>query len=195
MVEFCTSKTKENLMKAFAGESQARNRYTFAAQKAKEKGYYLLEQVFLYTAGQEKEHAEIFYNYLKPCAGENIQISGGYPVDISENVAELLRMAVHTEFEEHDDVDKQFAKVAKEEGFLEISATFEKIAEIEKTHGQRFQYYAQLLESGQLFEEADSGAFVCMNCGYIHHGTKAPKSCPVCKHDQGYFIRSEKAPY
>ena len=195
MAEFSTSKTKENLMKAFAGESQARNRYTFAAQKAKEKGYYLLEQVFLYTAGQEKEHAEIFYHYLKDCAGETIQITGGYPVDISEKVEELLRMAVHNEFEEHDDVYKQFAKEAKEEGFLEIADKFEMIAEIEKSHGERFQYYAELLESGKLFEEEASGAFVCMNCGYIHHGTKAPKSCPVCKHDQGYFIRSEKAPY
>ena len=195
MTEFCKSKTKENLMKAFAGESQARNRYTFAAQKAQEQGYYLLEQVFLYTAGQEKEHAEIFYNYLKDCAGETIQITGGYPVDISEKVEELLRMAVHNEFEEHDDVYKKFAEEAKEEGFLEIADKFEMIAGIEKSHGERFQYYAELLASGKLFEEAASGAFVCMNCGYIHHGPKAPKSCPVCKHEQGYFIRAEKAPY
>ena len=195
MMNFDRTKTKENLMRAFAGESQARNRYTFAAQKAKEKGYYLLEQVFLYTAGQEKEHAEIFYQYLSECAGETISINGMYSIDISEDVETLLRMAVHNEFEEHDDVYKNFAKTAEEEGFVAIASTFAKIAEIEKTHGERFLYYADLLKSGELFKAEQNGAFVCMNCGYIHHGPEAPKNCPVCKHEQGYFIRSEKAPY
>ena len=137
-VEFSESKTKENLMRAFAGESQTRNRYTFAASHAKKNGLYVISAIFAFTASQEKEHAEIFYNHLKEMAGESIFIDGGYPVDISEDMCTLLEMAQHNEYEEHDDVYKSFGEKAKEEGFSRIAASFMIIAEIEKTHGDRF---------------------------------------------------------
>ena len=137
------TRTEQNLLKAFAGESQARNRYTFAAGVAKEQKQQAIAQVFLYTADQEKEHAEIFYNHLKELAGENIHIDGGYPVDLSDNLAELLRMAQHNEYEEHDDVYKRFGEKAKEEGFPAVASSFLMIAEIEKFHGDRFGRFAE----------------------------------------------------
>ena len=114
MTDFRNSETKDNLMRAFAGESQARNRYTFAAQQAKEEKLHVIEALFLYTANQEKEHAEIFYHHLKELARETIQIDGGYPVDISESIQELLRKAQHNEYEEHDPIYKSFAQKAME---------------------------------------------------------------------------------
>ena len=194
-VEFSESKTKENLMRAFAGESQARNRYTFAASQAKKNGLYVISAIFAFTASQEKEHAEIFYNHLKEMAGESIFIDGGYPVDISEDVCTLLEMAQHNEYEEHDDVYKSFGEKAKEEGFSRIAASFMMIAEIEKTHGDRFGRYAKLLKEGKLFVSDVELEWMCLNCGYVHKGPGAPAICPVCQHDQGYFIRFELAPY
>lgn len=126
------SRTHENLMKAFAGESQARNRYTFAASCAKKQNLYVIEAVFKFTADQEKEHAEIFYNYLNPLAGKTVTVDGTYPVDINNSVVELLKAAQHNEFEEYDPVYKSFAETAKEEGFGEISATFNSIAKLKK---------------------------------------------------------------
>lgn len=193
--DFKTSKTKENLMRAFAGESQARNRYTFAAGQAKKQKLHVIEAVFSYTAGQEKEHAEIFYNFLKPFAGETIKIDGGYPVDINDSAAQLLRYAQHNEFEEFDPVYKTFGDTAKEEGFTEIAAAFYNIAEIEKTHGERFGMLAELLETGRLFVSEVSCKWVCLNCGYVFEGRQAPEACPVCRHDKGYFIRLELAPF
>ncbi len=194
-VEFRNSITKDNLMRAFAGESQARNRYTFAASQAKKDGLYVVSAVFAFTASQEKEHAEIFYNHLKEMAGETILIDGGYPVDISVNVADLLSMAQHNEYEEHDDVYKSFGEKAKEEGFDRIAATFLQIAEIEKIHGDRFGKFAQLLKEGKLFVSNVEEEWMCLNCGFVSKGTKAPAVCPVCQHDQGYFIRFELAPF
>lgn len=190
MDNFKNSQTKENLMRAFAGESQARNRYTFAASKAKEKGLPVVERVFSFTANQEKEHAEIFYYLLESMAKETIHIDGGYPVDISENVAELLRMAEHNEMEEHDDVYKHFGDVAKQEGFDHIAMIFHSIAAIEKTHGNRFGHYASLMEKDQLFASEEEEEWMCLNCGHIHRGKSAPGKCPVCQHEQGYFIRT-----
>ena len=115
-VDFAKSETLQNLMRAFAGESQARNRYTFAAAQARRENLYVVECVFNYTAGQEKEHAEVFYNFLSSEAGETIAIDGDYPVDISKNTVGLLRMAQHNEYEEHDDVYKAFAETADSEG-------------------------------------------------------------------------------
>ena len=194
-VEFKNSETKDNLMRAFAGESQARNRYTFAASQAKKDGLYVISAIFAFTASQEKEHAEIFYNHLKEMAGENIVIDGGYPVDISDSVSELLRMAQHNEYEEHEPVYKTFGNKAKEEGFEKVAASFFQIAEIEKIHGDRFGKYAKWLEEGKLFVSDVEVEWMCLNCGYVYTGTNAPAVCPVCKHDQGYFIRFELAPY
>lgn len=194
-VDFKNSETKDNLMRAFAGESQARNRYTFAAAQAGKQNQQVIERVFLYTAGQEKEHAEIFYKHLKEMAGETIHIDGGYPVDISEDLCKLLRMAQHNEYEEHDDVYKRFGEKAKEEGFEKIAASFHMIAEIEKFHGDRFGKFADYLEQNRLYISDVKTGWICLNCGYIYEGEKAPMTCPVCDHDQGYFIRLELSPF
>ena len=194
-VEFKDSETKKNLMRAFAGESQARNRYTFAAEKAGKENLFVIEQIFKFTADQEKKHAQVFYDCLKECVGETIHVDGGYPVDLQENLIDVLKAAKHNEYEEHDDVYKRFAEKAKEEGFPKIAAHFEMIANVEKIHGDRFAYIAELLEQGKLFVSDVKTSWMCLNCGYVYEGTSAPKKCPVCESDQGYFARIELAPY
>ena len=187
-MDFAQSETAKNLMRAFAGESQARNRYTFAAGVAKKQDLPLIERLFLFTAGQEKEHAEIFYNHLKTLSGQTIIIDGGYPVDIDADVGKLLQRAKHNEFEEYEDVYPAFAEVAQREGFADVARSFSMIAQIEKTHGERFLYYANQIEQGTLFSAQAEKEWLCLNCGHIHKGPKAPKQCPVCAHVQGYFI-------
>lgn len=195
MKEFKTSETVKNLMRAFAGESQARNRYTFSASAARKEGLPVVEAVFNFTAGQEKEHAEVFYRYLKDLSGGTIFIDGGYPVDLYDKSLDLLKAARHNEYEEYEQVYRSFGDIAKEEGFHPIANTFHKIAEIEKIHGDRFQLFADYLEKNQLFvSEAETG-WMCLNCGYVFTGKTAPAKCPVCSHEQGYFIRLELAPY
>ena len=194
-VDFKSSETKENLMRAFAGESQARNRYTFAAEQAKKQKLQVIEAVFRFTADQEKEHAEIFYNHLKELAGENIRIDGAYPVDLSDNILELLRKAQHNEYEEHDPVYKAFGDKAKEEGFLKAANSFYMIADIEKFHGDRFGMFAKLLEENRLFVSDVRTGWMCLNCGHIMEGEQVPEKCPVCEHDKGYFVRLELAPF
>lgn len=194
-VDFKTSETKLNLMRAFAGESQARNRYTFAAQQAQAQKMQAVQAVFAFTADQEKEHAQIFYNHLKDMAGENIKVDGSYPVDISQSVLELLRFAQHNEYEEHDTVYQAFGDKAMEEGFPKIAASFHQIAKIEQVHGDRFGRLADLLEENKLFISDVECGWMCLNCGHIFTGKEAPQKCPVCDHDRGYFIRLEFAPY
>ena len=194
-MDFKQSETKKNLMRAFAGESQARNRYIFAAAQAKEQKMQVVEFVFRFTAKQEEAHAAVFYQHLKELSGETVHIDGGYPVDIYESVSELLRAAEHNEYEEYDDVYKTFGDVAEREGFMQIAQTFRNIASIEKTHGDRFGYYAQLIKENKLFVSDVSTGFVCLNCGHVYNGTEAPAQCPVCKHDRGYFIRADLMPY
>lgn len=195
MINFKTSQTKENLMRAFAGESQARNRYTFAAGVAIKQKQHMIADVFFYTANQEKEHANVFYNHLKQLAGENIHVDGSYPVDLSENLIDLLKSAHHNEYEEFEDVYQNFAEVAKQEGFLKVAQDFLNIAKIEQTHGDRFQALATLLENNQLYVSETTCRYMCLNCGHIYEGTAVPEKCPVCDHDQGYFVRIEFAPY
>lgn len=189
------SETVKNLMRAFAGESQARNRYTFAAGVAKKEKLPVIQAVFLFTADQEKEHAEVFYDYMKELTGETIFIDGGYPIDISQSTLDLLKAARHNEMEEYGTVYKSFGDIAKEEGFTVIGDNFHRIAEIEKTHADRFHLFADLLEKGQLFVSETETGWMCLNCGYVYEGKSAPMVCPVCKHEQGYFIRLELAPY
>lgn len=194
-MNFKDSETRANLMRAFAGESQARNRYTIAAGQARDEKLYVVEAVFRFTAEQEKEHAEVFYKHLSEAAGENIAIDGAYPVDIAKDVASLLRMAQHNEYEEHGDVYPAFAKKANEEGFPAIADSFSQIAEIEKVHGNRFGQFAKWLEEGKLFVSDAETAWMCLECGNIYRGTAVPPVCPVCHNDRGYFIRLELAPY
>ena len=194
-VAFAQSETSKNLMRAFAGESQARNRYTFSAGVAKKQSLHVVETVFKFTADQELAHAKVFYDFLKPMLGETIHVDGGYPVDQQEGVIELLRAAQHNEYEEHDDVYAHFADTAQEENFVEIANAFRMIAQIEKFHGDRFGQFADWMQQNTLFKETQETEWMCLNCGRIHKGVNAPEICPVCKHNQGYFIRLAYAPY
>ena len=193
-MELKNSITKENLMRAFAGESQARNRYTMAASQARKNQLAVVEAVFTFTANQEREHAEIFYKHLTALAEKNISIDGNYPVDISQDVAKLLRFAEKNEMEEHDDVYKAFEEKAREEGFAEFAASFHMIGKIEKTHGERFRLLAQMLESNTLFVSEIETSWMCLKCGNIYAGLQVPEKCPVCGHDRGYYIRLELLP-
>lgn len=195
MTDFRTSETKDNLMRAFAGESQARNRYTFAASYARNEKNHIIQSIFTFTASQEEQHAKIFYNHLKELAGDTITVDGGYPVDLYDDTIKLLKSAQHNEYEEHDPIYKAFGDTAIAEGFAQVAASFHKIAEIEKTHGDRFGRFAELMEQNKLFVSDVETGWICLKCGHVHTGTEAPKVCPVCKHDQGYFIRLEMSPF
>lgn len=194
-IAFEQSETRLNLLRAFAGESQARNRYTFAAGLAKKKNLQVIEGIFTFTANQERAHAKVFYNLLQSVSGENLRIDGTYPVELYPELLQHLRSAQHNEYQEWDHDYKGFAKAAKEEGFEEISHTFSMISEIEKTHGDRFGRFADLLEQGKLFVSDVEVKWMCLNCGQIIDATMATAVCPVCKHPQGYFIRWELAPF
>lgn len=193
--EFQNSRTKENLMKAFAGESQARNRYTFAAEQAKESNLYVLSEIFEFTAEQERAHAKVFYDHLAGLAGHNITVDGTYPVDAADNLLDLLHMAHHNEMEEFEDVYPAFAKVAEEEGFLPVAASFRMIAQVEQNHAMRFQHIAKLVEQGQLFAATGEDVWMCLNCGHLHKGKQVPEQCPVCQHNRGYFVPVDMAPW
>lgn len=194
-VNFSESMTKENLMRAFAGESQARNRYTIAAERAEKDGMFTVAEIFRYTADQERAHAEHFYELLKELSGQTIHIDGSYPVDQQEDLPGLLRAAEHNEHEEFADVYQAFGNTAREEGFSEAASAFHQIAEIEHVHEQRFAKLAEMLESGTWYQPKAASKWMCTNCGYIHEGNQAPPVCPVCRHEQGYFIPYEMACY
>ena len=194
-VNFSESMTKENLMRAFAGESQARNRYTIAAERAEKEGMLTIAEIFRYTADQERAHAERFYDLLKDLSGETIHIDGSYPVDQQDSLTGLLRAAEHNEHEEFADVYQAFGRTAKEEGFSEAASAFLQIAEIEHIHEQRFAKLAEMLESGSWYQPQSVSKWMCTNCGYIHEGRLAPKVCPVCRHEQGYFLPYSMACY
>ncbi len=194
-INFKDSKTKENLMRAFAGESQARNRYTFAAEQAAAQKLYVVEAVFKFTAEQEMAHAKVFYDKLHECTGESITVDGSYPVDITNSVIELLEKAEHNELEEYEDAYKSFADTAEEEGFLPVSNLFRQIGAIEKTHAERFATLAKLLREDKLFVADAKTEWMCLNCGNVINTVEAPPICPVCSHDRGFFIRLELAPY
>ena len=190
-VSFENSNTKINLMKAFAGESQARNRYTFAASKAKKEGLAIVEKVFTFTADQEKEHAKLFYNKLKELHGQTIEITGDFPIDIYEKSLDLLKCARHNEYEEYNDVYKAFSEEAKSEGFEDISKLFARVAEIEKIHGDRFNKFIEHIENGTLFKSENEVRWICLNCGEIVTAKEAPKVCKVCNHGIGYQMRQD----
>lgn len=194
-VKFEESKTKDNIMRAFAGESQARNRYTFAAAAARKQGMQSVADVFLFTAEQERAHAKRYYDLLKDLSGQTIFVDGGYPVDQQNTLEELLRAAEHNEREEYEDAYKNFGDVAKEEGFLEAASTFYQIAEIEHIHQIRFGKLADMLKDNTYFESPTESKWMCTNCGHIHEGKKAPSVCPVCRHEQGFYIPLAFAPY
>lgn len=192
---FDTSETRLNLMRAFAGESQARNRYTFAAGLSKKKNLQVIQGVFTFTADQEQTHAKLFYNQLEKCSGQTIRADGTYPVDIFPDLLQHLRAAQHNEYQEWEHDYAGFGKIARSEGFDEIGHLFESVADIEKTHGDRFGKFADLLESGKLFVSEVECRWMCLKCGHTMDATVAPAVCPVCRHPQGYFVRLEMAPF
>ena len=189
-----SSKTKQNLMRAFAGESQARNRYTFAQAQMIAQKQFMLADLFRFTADQEKEHAEIFYTHLKQGGAGETEIQAAFPVDEdTSDIACLLDSAAKHEFKESSEIYKAFAQTARDEGFAQIAQDFENIASIESTHGQRFERMAQLQKDGKLFSSDETTKWICLNCGYILEGTQVPQNCPVCHGEQGYYIRLDMA--
>ncbi|MBU5317178.1 rubrerythrin family protein [Clostridium bornimense] len=186
-MEFKDSETRINLMRSFAGESQARTRYAIAAETARKEKLYIIEEIFNYTAKQELAHASRFMKALKDFKGEEIEIDAAYPVSKFDTTLEELQHAKEGEFHEHDEVYKSFAETAKNEGFDAIAKLFNDIASIEKVHGTRFAEYEKDLREGTLFKKNTSVTWMCTNCGFILEGTDAPLVCPVCLHEQGYF--------
>lgn len=192
---FKCSKTQENLMRSFAGESQARNRYTFASEIAHQQKLYVIEMLFKFTANQERSHAKIFMQHLQELDGQTVDICGGYPVETTNDILTLLKNAIHNETEEHDIIYSRFSEVAHQEGFYTIENSFKMIADVEKSHAQRFQTFAKLLENDKLFISDIKTNWICLNCGFQIESTQAPPVCPNCHEAQGYFIRAELSPY
>jgi len=178
------TKTEKNLLKAFAGESQARNRYTFFASKAKKDGYVQIQQIFLETAGNEKEHAEVFFKHLE---GGMAEITASFPAGKIGTTAENLLAAAEGEAEEWGVLYPEFRKVALEEGFPEVAESFEEIAEVEEEHEKRYRKLLANVENGTVFKRDEEVEWHCLNCGYIHHGKEAPEICPACLHAREYY--------
>lgn len=182
------SLTRLNLLRGFAGETQAMNRYIMSGGVAKKEGLFIIENLFKYTANQEKEHAELYYKKLKEFTGTVIDIDAGFPIDIYDKTLPLLNAAYKNEYDEWDVVYKAFGDVAKGEGFDAIANIFYNVAAIEKIHGDRFKKFATEIENGTLFKRDEEIQWFCTNCGHIHIGKEAPKACVVCDHAQGYFM-------
>jgi len=187
-MNFSSSETKINLMRAFAGESMARNRYNLAASQAKTDGHHAIAYLFDYTAKQEQAHATVFYNHLKDVNNSHFDITASYPVNIYNTTVEHLEAAVKNEYEEYESVYKSFGDIAKEEGFNAIANSFYLISNIERMHGDRFKLFADALKNSDLYKAESDIIWVCTNCGHIHTGSSAPMQCPVCSHAQGYFV-------
>ena len=183
------TKTEQNLLKSFAGESQARTRYTFFASKAKKEGYEQIAGVFAETADQEKEHAERFFKYLE---GGPLEITATYPAGVIGTTAENLLEAAEGEHEEWDILYKNFAKVADEEGFAEIAETWRRVAMVEAEHERRYRVLLGRVIEEKVFERDGEIDWQCRNCGYVHHGKKAPELCPACKHPKAYYEPMKK---
>jgi rubrerythrin len=185
------TKTLTNLMKAFAGESQARNRYTYFATIARKEGFNQIECIFLETADNEKEHAKLFYKALaNGLGGANeaipVDIAATYPVAYG-NTAQNLISAANGEHEEWSDLYKNFAAIADEEGFKDVASTFRMVSKVESHHESRYRKLADNIKNGQVFTKPEKTAWICGNCGYVHEGASAPEICPACKHPQAYF--------
>lgn len=183
------TKTAENLMKAFAGESQARTRYTFYSSVANKEGFKQISNIFIETADNEKEHAKRFYKFLLQGFDklpEMIEITASFPVAQGTTVENLIA-AADGENEEWDELYPEFANQADEEGFAEIAEVFRKIAEVEKHHEARYRKLAENIKNNKVFTKDTKIEWKCGNCGYIHEGDTAPEECPACAHPQGHF--------
>lgn len=178
------TKTEQNLLKSFAGESQARSRYTFFASVAKKEGFEQIAGVFMETAEQEKEHAKRFFKFLE---GGMVEITASYPAGVIGTTAENLKAAAEGENEEWSDLYPEFAKVAEEEGFTAIAAVFRNIAKVEAEHEARYRTLLARVEAGKVFERDEVILWQCRNCGFVYESKTAPKACPACAHPQAYF--------
>ncbi len=183
------TKTEQNLLKAFAGESQARMRYNYYASVAKKEGLEQISALFEETALNEKEHAKRFFKFLE---GGMVEITASYPAGVIGSTLENLKAAADGEHEEWEELYPEFAKIAEEEGFKEIAMAFKLIAKVEKAHEARYRKLYENLESGKVFKKDGKVTWKCRNCGFLHEGTVAPQQCPACQHPQSYFEVSEE---
>jgi rubrerythrin len=178
------TKTEKNLLASFAGESQARNRYTFFASAAKKEGLEQISRIFLETAENEKEHAKVFFKYLE---GGEVEITAAYPAGIIGDTKSNLEAAAAGENMEWTTLYAEAAKVAKKEGFPEVARSFEQISKVEKFHESRYRKLVANIAKGDIFKKKAKTNWHCINCGYVHEGPEAPKECPACKHPQSYY--------
>lgn len=178
------SRTEQNLLKAFAGESQARMRYDYFAKQAKKDGLEQIAALFEETAINEMQHAKSFFKFLE---GGMVEITASYPAGIISTTLENLKAAADGENEEWTELYPEFARIAEEEGFKEVATQFKMIARVEKAHEERYRKLYNNLEAGHVFERDNKIVWKCRKCGYLHEGTKAPKFCPACQHPQSYF--------
>lgn len=178
------TKTEKNLLAAFAGESQARMRYTYFASKANKEGYEQISAIFTETADNEKEHAEVFFKHLQ---GGDVEITAMYPAGVIGTTAENLLAAAEGEKMEWGTLYPNFAEIAEKEGFPEVAASFKEIAEVESYHERRYRKLLENVKKKQVFKKDKVVKWKCRNCGYVYEGTEAPKVCPACKHAQSYY--------
>lgn len=184
MKKLTGTKTEKNLLTAFAGESQARNRYTYFAKQADKEGFMQISHIFEETANQERVHGKRFFKLLE---GGEVQITGTFPAGVIGNTLENLKAAAAGEHEEWGVMYPDFAKVAREEGFEDIARIFEAVAVAERNHEKRFLALAANIEADRVFKRPEKVTWRCRNCGYLHEGTEAPKACPACAHPQAHF--------
>jgi len=178
------TKTEKNLLASFAGESQARNRYTFFASAAKKEGYEQISRIFLETAENEKEHAKVFFKYLE---GGDVEITASYPAGVIGDTKSNLEAAAAGENMEWTVLYSEAARIAKEEGFPEVARSFEQISKVEMFHEKRYRKLAANIADNEVFKKKAPVKWHCINCGYVHEGDEAPKECPACKHPQSYY--------
>jgi rubrerythrin len=178
------TQTEKNLLAAFAGESQARNRYSYAASAAKKAGLEQISAIFTETAENEKEHAKKFFKFLE---GGDAEITATYPAGLIGDTAHNLQAAADGELAEWTMIYKDFAGTAEKEGFLEVAAAFRSIAKVEKEHEARYRHLLANLRDGKVFKKDKPVRWICRNCGYVHEGLEAPNQCPACNHPQAYF--------
>ena len=178
------SKTEQNLLKAFAGESQARNRYTYFASAARKEWYEQIANIFIETSENEKEHAKVFFSYLE---GGDVEIIAAYPAGMIKDTKSNLEAAAAGENMEWTTLYANFAKVAREEGFIEVAQSFEQISKVEKFHESRYRKLAANIANGEVFKKKAVVKWHCANCGYVYEGTDPPKECPACKHPRAFY--------
>jgi rubrerythrin len=178
------SKTEENLLKAFAGESQARNRYTYFASVARKEGFEQIAAIFEETAENEKEHAKVFFKHMK---GGDLTIEASYPAGKIGTTSENLFAAAEGEKLEWGTLYPNFEKIAREEGFNDVAESFKEIAEVEEKHEKRYRKLLENVKNNTVFKKDKVVKWKCRNCGYVHEGKEAPKECPACKHPQSFY--------